>query len=125
MLASLKDAATNIAENFQIMERNINSNYSQLRKSILTQSTLSTKMPNLVKILCQTTEKDPEELHIQFKKFVSLLKYENKKIKATDKSKKLVEEYSSLVKHFKSVVSTKTNDFKASLQSIKVTLNES
>lgn len=90
-----------MAEGFQILENKINTNFNELRKSILAQSTISTKLPNLVTLLCDAKQKDPFELHREFEKYVELLKYDNQKIKVSDKSKKLVEEYSKMTSSFK------------------------
>ena len=121
----LKDAASKIAEGFQTLEGKINSNFNELRKSILAQSTISTKLPNLVTLLCEAKQKDPAELHTEFQKYVELLKYDNKKLKVTDKSKKLVEEYSKMSSNFRSICDPVVNKVREDLIKLPVSINES
>jgi len=79
------------------VEATILENYSNIRKMVLTQSTIAHKLPSLIGMMLGQTEKeDPNSLHAEFQKYAELLQYEGEKVEFYDNCRKIVEDYANL-----------------------------
>ena len=56
----------------------------------MTQSSISTKLPNFIDALSQGADKNPYHLQEEFQKYSELIKFENSKMVISDKAKKIV-----------------------------------
>jgi ribosome biogenesis protein Nip4 len=62
--------------------------------------------------------KDADSIRDQFKKYTELLKYEENKLKVSDKAKALVQNYSSLPIKLQELLSTHSSEFSKKLEGL-------
>lgn len=60
------------------------------------QSSISTKLPNFIETLSKNDSKDAFALQEEFHRYSELIQFENNNMNVSDKSKKLVEDYSKI-----------------------------
>lgn len=72
----------------------------------------------LTLLIDENPSKDSDLILDQFKKYTELLKYENDKLKVSDKAKTLVQNYSSLPKKLQDILSKSSDDLIKRLESL-------
>jgi hypothetical protein len=59
-LTTLKDVVSQIADKVKKVEQQIVENYANIRKLVLTQSTISVKLPGLISMMLDPKDRDPK-----------------------------------------------------------------
>lgn len=59
-MTTLKDVVSQIADKVKKVEQQIVENYANIRKLVLTQSTISVKLPGLISMMLDPKDRDPK-----------------------------------------------------------------
>lgn len=91
MTRSLKETVEQLSHKIREIEEKIEQTYSQLRKTILSQSTVSLRLPELYRLLTDTSSSQDEvQIVKEITRYSELLEFKNNKLIAVDSSKDLV-----------------------------------